>query len=210
MICMNNIEKAIEFVQELAGNYGAKNEDIPNAYVFRNNTKEDALNQGGAFFGLISPEEEVSGPYHDFSLVIFPDKDDKPWLISLVVGTLGFKNDYELAALPGARRLYSSIVSQDGFCKTSFLDIETNLPGSLKSKIPDMNKTLKSYSKLISACEIVWDPESEAGRKVIAGFVAAYARLRGFTRNADHRKAVKDAIDTAKAISEISKAKVDE
>jgi len=208
MILMNKIEKAIEFVQELAANFGAKSEEGINDYIFRNKTSKDALKQGGAFFGLISSEEEISGPYHDFSLVIFPDEGDNPWLISLVVGTLGFKNDYELAALPGVRRLYSSIVSQDGFCKTSFLDIETNLPGSLKSKIPDLNKSLNSYSKLISACEIIWDPESEAGRKVIAGFVAAYARLRGFTRNADHRRAVKDAIDTAKAMSDLSKAKV--
>jgi 5-methylcytosine-specific restriction protein B len=196
---MSKIERTIELVKELAENFGAKNKDIPNAYTFRNNTKEDALNQGGAFFGLISPEEETSGPYHDFSLVIFPDRDDNPWLISLVVGSLGFKNDYELAALPGARRLYSSIISQDGFCKTSFLDIESNLPKQLKLKIPNLDKTLQSYSKLISACEIIWDPESENGKKVIAGFVAAYAQLRSFSGNADQRKAV------SKAISEVSK-----
>lgn len=52
---MGKIERSIEFVKELAENFGAKNEDILNDYIFRNNTKEDALNQGGAFFGLISP-----------------------------------------------------------------------------------------------------------------------------------------------------------
>ena len=88
---MSKIERTIEFVKELAENFGAKNEDILNDYIFRNNTKDDALNQGGAFFGLISPEEEPSGPYHDFSLVIFPDKEDRPWLISLIVGSLDLK-----------------------------------------------------------------------------------------------------------------------
>jgi len=196
---MNKIERTIEFVKELAGNFGAKNEGLLNDYIFRNNTKEDSLNQGGAFFGLISPEEELSGPYHDFSLVVFPDKENKPWLISLVVGSLGFKNDYELAALPGARRLYSSIISQNGFFKTSFLDIESNLPRQLTLKIQNLDKTLKNYSKLISVCEIIEDPDSESGRKIIAGFIAAYARLRNFPRNTEQRKAV------SKAISEVSK-----
>ncbi|KKF98732.1 McrB family protein [Methanosarcina mazei] len=191
---MSKIERTIEFVKGLAANFGAKNGDLVSSYIFRNNTKEDALNQGGAFFGLISPDEEASGPYHDFSLVIFPDKDDKPWIISLVVGTLGFKNDYELAALPGVRRLFSSIVSEDGFCKTSFLDIESNLLKQIKTKVSNLDKSLQNYSKLISAYEIIWDPESENGKKIIAGFVAAYAQLRNFPRNSTQKKAVSKAI----------------
>jgi 5-methylcytosine-specific restriction protein B len=204
---MSKIERTIEFVKGLAANFGAKNGDLVSSYVFRNNTKEDALNQGGAFFGLISPDEEVSGPYHDFSLVIFPDKDDKPWLVSLVVGTLGFKNDYELAALPGVRRLFSSIVSVDGFYKTSFLDIESNLPKQFKLKIPNLDKNLQNYSKLISACEIIWDPESDDGREVVAGFVAAYAQLRNFPRNSAQRKAVSKAIAAVSKIEDVNEEK---
>ncbi len=202
---MNKIEKAIEFVRELAANFGAKSEEGANDYIFRNNTSKDALKQGGAFFGLISPEEETSGPYHDFSLVIFPDEGDKPWLISLVAGSLGFKNDYELAALPGVRRLYSSIIDQDGFCKTSFLDIESNLPKQFMSKIPHLNNSLKKYLKLITACNIIRDPSSEKDQKMIAGFVAAYAQIRNFAGNDPARNAIK------KAISEVAtKIEVDE
>jgi 5-methylcytosine-specific restriction enzyme B len=201
MVNMSKIDRCIEFVKELAENFGAKNENILSNYIFRNYTKEEAFNQGGAFFGLISPEEETSGPYHDLSLVIFPDKEDKPWLISLVVGTLGFKNDYELAALPGVRRLFYSIVSESGFCKTSFLDIESNLPKQLTSKIPNLEKSFKNYSKLILACEIILEPESEVGRKIIAGFIAAYSQLRNFPKNAEQRKAV------SKAVHEVSKVK---
>jgi 5-methylcytosine-specific restriction protein B len=207
MIPMSNIDRTIEFVKESAANFGAKNGDIVNNYIFRNNTKEDALNKGGAFFGLISPDEEASGPYHDFSLVIFPDKNDKPWLISLVVGTLGFRKDYELAALPGVRRLFSSIVSKNGFCKTSFLDIESNLPKQFKLKIPNFDKNLQNYSKLISACEIIRDPESENGRKIIAGFVAAYAQLRNFPQNSDQRKAVSKAIASISKIDDVNEEK---
>jgi len=34
---MNKIERTIEFVKELAGNFGAKNEGLLNDYIFRNN-----------------------------------------------------------------------------------------------------------------------------------------------------------------------------
>ena len=201
---MSKIERTIEFVKELAANFGAKNGDLVSDYTFRNNTKEDALNQGGAFFGLISLDEEVSGPYHDFSLVIFPDKENNPWLISLVVGTLGFKNDYELATLPGVRRLFSSIVSENGFCKTSFLDIESNLLKQIKLKAPNLDKSLQNYSKLISAYEIILDPETDDGRKVIAGFIAAYAQLRNFPRNSAQRKAVSKAIAAVSKIEDVN------
>lgn len=201
---MSKIERTIEFVKELAANFGAKNGDLVGDYIFRNNTKQDALNQGGAFFGLISPDEEVSGPYHDFSLVIFPDKENNPWLISLVVGTLGFKNDYELATLPGVRRLFSSVVSENGFCKTSFLDIESNLLKQIKLKAPNLDKSLQNYSKLISAYEIILDPESDDGRKVIAGFIAAYAQLRNFPRNSSQRKAVSKAIAAVSKIEDVN------
>lgn len=99
------------------------------------------------------------------------------------------------------RRLFSSIVSEGGFCKTSFLDIESSLPKQLTSKIPNLGKTLKNYSKLQLASEIIWDPESEVGRKIIAGFIAAYAQLRNFPGNAEQRKVV------SKTISEISRVK---
>ena len=70
---MEKIEKTMQYVQELAKRYGAKNEDELNKdYVWRHNVGAEALNTSGAFFGFINPEEEPSGPYHDFSLVIFP------------------------------------------------------------------------------------------------------------------------------------------
>jgi 5-methylcytosine-specific restriction protein B len=192
---MNKIERTIEFVKELAGNFGAKNEGSFNDYIFRNNTKEDSLNQGGAFFGLISPEEEPSGPYHDFSLVVFPDKENKPWLISLVVGSLGFKNDYDLASAPGVKRLFSSVISQNGFCKSSFLDIETDLPKPFKEKVSHLSKALKDYSKLLVACDIIFDPSSEEGKKIIRKFLAAYARLREFPTNEKHKKLVEEILE---------------
>lgn len=188
---MEKIQKTIQYIQELAERYGAKNKDELNKdYVWRNNTGTAALNEGGAFFGFISPEEDVSGPYHDFSLVVFPDKENKPWLVCLGVGSLGFKNDYELAGYPGVRRLFSSIIDTNGSCKTSFLDLETNVPKALQEKIPHLKNTIKTYSKVLPVCEIVSDPTITEGQKTIAGFVAAYARLRKWSSNAEQKKAI--------------------
>ena len=107
---MSIISDLVQFAQGKAEEYGGFNgTDQLADYVFRNNTREDALKQGGAYFGFISPDEEPAGPYHDLSLVIFPALDPiDPWLISLGVGTLGFKTDYELASLPGIRRLFAT------------------------------------------------------------------------------------------------------
>ena len=155
------IDKTIQYINELASNYGAKNDDeYLKSYIFRNNTKEDAFKKGGAYFGFILPEEEATGPYHDFSLVIFPDNENKSWIISLGVGSLGFKNDYELASLPGVRRLFSSIISQNGFCKTSFLDLETSLPTKFTLNVPNLKNTLTKYSTVLPACEIIQNPSS--------------------------------------------------
>lgn len=190
------INTTIQYIHELASNYGAKNDDdYLKSYIFRNNTKEDAFKKGGAYFGFISPEEEATGPYHDFSLVFFPDNENRSWIISLGVGSFGFKNDYELASLPGVRRLFSSIISQNGFCKTSFLDIETNLPTTFTLKISHLKNTLTKYSKVLPACEIIPDPSSQEGKKIIAGFVAAYADLRKWASNAKQRNAINKAID---------------
>ena len=190
------IDKTIQYINELASNYGAKNDDeYLKSYIFRNNTKEDAFKKGGAYFGFILPEEEATGPYHDFSLVIFPDNENRSWIISLGVGSLGFKNDYELASLPGVRRLFSSIISQNGFCKTSFLDLETSLPTKFTLNVPHLKNTLTKYSTVLPACEIIQNPSSPEGKKTIAGFVAAYADLRKWASNAKQRNAINRAIE---------------
>lgn len=173
----------------------------------RNNTGKEALNDDGAYFGFISPEEEQSGVFHDFSLTIFPsnpeDLDEagkiKPWLVCLGIGSSGFKNDYELASFPGIRRLYSRIINEEGFCKSDFSDIESSLPKKFRDnpKIAHFKKTLKknNYDKVLPACQIVDDPESDCGKKIIAAFVAGYAKLRDWPSNNGHRKAISDTLN---------------
>jgi Holliday junction resolvasome RuvABC ATP-dependent DNA helicase subunit len=191
------IENVRDFTRKTALGFGAKVENEFNkSYIERNNTRPDALNDNGAYFGFISPEEETSGPFHDFSLTIFPSSGDKSWLICLGVGSSGFKNDYDLATYPGVRRLFSKLIDENGFCKSDFSDIETNLPKSFidREELQHIKNTIKTYSKVLPACQIVEDPESDFGKQVIAAFIAAYAKLRGWGSNKAHREAISDAL----------------
>ncbi len=185
------------FIIEKAKEFGAKTDaEFNKPYILRNNTGADALKDNGAYFGFIHPEEDTSGPFHDFSLTIFPSNDSKPWLVCLGIGSYGFKNDYELSTYPGLRRLFSLLVDENGFCKSSFSDIETSLPKSILGHLSllHIKNTIKTYSKVLPACQIVENPESDEGKKVIAAFVAAYAKLRDWPTNNNHRKAIEGAL----------------
>lgn len=191
------IENIRQFIREKAAEFGAKTDNEFNKpYVERNNTGQEALKDNGAYFGFIHPEEEASGPFHDFSLTIFPNELGSPWLVCLGVGSSGFKNDYELATYPGLRRLFSKIVNENGFCKSDFSDIETSLPKSMSGSndLQHIKNTIKTYAKFLPACQIVDDPESIDGKKIIAAFVAGYAKLRDWPSNKDHRKAISEAL----------------
>lgn len=193
-----SIENIRQFIKEKAEQFGAKTDNEFNKpYVERNNTGQEALKDYGAYFGFIHPEEEASGPFHDFSLTIFPNDQSKPWLVCLGIGSSGFKNDYELATYPGLRRLFSKLTNERGFCKSDFSDIETSLPKSITGNLDlqHIKNTIKTYTKVLPACQIVDNPESEEGKQIIAAFVAGYAKLRDWPSNKDHRKAVSDALE---------------
>ena len=192
------IQNIRQFIEEKAQEFGAKTDNEFNkSYIERNNTKQDALKDNGAYFGFIHPEEEAAGPYHDFSLTIFPNDQDKPWLVCLGIGSSGFKNDYELATYPGLRRLFSKLINEKGFCKSDFADIETGLPKTIagSEELQHIKNTIKTYTKVLPACQIVENPESEEGKKIIAAFVAGYAKLRDWPSNKDHRKVISEALE---------------
>jgi len=193
-----SIDNIRQFIKDKAKEFGANTEvEFNKPYIERNNTGPEALKDNGAYFGFIHAEEETSGPYHDFSLVIFPTNQDSAWLICLGIGSSGFKNDYELATYPGLRRMFSNLTNDKGFCKSDFSDIETGLPKTITNN-PDLQhikNTIKTYTKVLPVCQIIDVPESDEGKKNIAAFVAAYAKLRDWPSNKDHRKAICDALE---------------
>lgn len=192
-----SIDNIRQFIKEKAEQFGAKiDNEFNKPYVERNNTGKEALKDNGAYFGFIHPEEETSGPFHDFSLTIFPNEINKPWLVCLGIGSSGFKNDYELATYPGLRRLFSKLVNDRGFCKSDFSDIETSLPKTItgNENLQHIKNTIKIYTKVLPVCQIVDNPESQEGKQIIEAFVAGYAKLRDWPSNKDHRKAITEAL----------------
>ena len=192
-----SIETIRQFIKDKAEEFGAKTtNEFNKPYVERNNTSSDALKDNGGYFGFIHPDEETSGPFHDFSLTIFPSDQNKPWLVCLGIGSNGFKNDYELATYPGLRRLFSKIIDDDGFSKSDFSDIETSLPRSFTNseKLLHLKNTIRTYTKVLPVCQIVDNPESQSGKAIISAFVAAYAKIREWPSNNNQRKAVSEAL----------------
>jgi len=192
------IDELIRYIKEQAQLFGAKQDATDKKdYIFRNNTRQDALDEDKApYFGLISPDEELSGQYHDLSLVIFPGSNyNDQWLVALGIGTLGFKNDYELAVVPGLRRSFASIIDpRRGFIKSSLLDMDSKLPKEFVQKIPEISKTIATYGKLLPACEII-DPKTNEGKIKISAFLAIYSSMRQWASNNNQKEQIRRAID---------------
>jgi DNA replication protein DnaC len=208
------LEEIINHLEAKAKEFGAKNVDeYSKDYILRRNIKKDAFENHRAFFGFIHPEEETSGPYHDFSFVVFPSNPDddsaRHWVVCLGIGSLGFKNDFELATFPGLRRLFNSIIDNEkSFCKTDFSDIETALPKSFlqNQEIVTLEKTLAKYKKVLPVCQIIEKPElnnediiENKSFQILEGFLAAYAKLRNWPSNNTQRKSVSEAIEKIKS-----------
>lgn len=67
------IDNIRSFIKQETEKFGAKIDWSKDRQEFeRNNTSPEALNDDGGYFGVISPEEDQSGVFHDFSLNIFP------------------------------------------------------------------------------------------------------------------------------------------
>ena len=193
-----SIESIREFIKNKAKEFGGQ---IDLDYIERNNTIDEAFNKGRAYFGLISLEEERQGPYHDFSIVIFPSKEvGKSWILALGVGSMGFKNDYELASYPGLKRLFSKIIKPDnGYIKSDFSNIEDGLPKEFfgREDIIHLKKAIdnsRGYGKVLPAIQILKDIESDETRDLISAFLAIYAKIKNWNSKSEFSTAIDQAL----------------
>ena len=139
-------------------------------FVFRKNVN-NPFPDTGAYFGCINEGEDNTGAYSDLSIVVFPSNEEESindrWIIALGVGSLGYKNDYELVSLPGTRRLFTKHLANisSSFVKNDFMDIETE--DGFKSfcdreNIPEtLANAVKNYRKVLIACSIL-NPNDES------------------------------------------------
>lgn len=179
------LSKAKEFGL-IAKNEGRTIIDPKGNSIIRNNLLDISFKEGSAFFAFLSSEEETAGPYSDFSFVIFPDKkeDIDACIVALGVGSSGFRNEYQLASLPGLRRLFLKLNSQDkSFFKTSFDDIESvssDLLNEVRANYPLLKTVIESYRTVLPASRIVRFEEEEEALDTIYTWLASYAKMRSW------------------------------
>lgn len=188
------LDKAEEF--GMVPQNGEKEASNPkgNAIV-RKNIKADAFKDGKAFFGFINKGEETSGRYSDFSYVVFPDDMDnvKACVVALVVGSNGFKNDYEVSSLPGLRRMFLRLNGEKAFFKTSFDDIETtssDLLKEAKASCYELSTVLTTYKTVLPAARILEFKENDEDEilNILYSWLATYADFRGWGTKAQQEK----------------------
>lgn len=187
------IQKAKSFGMESKNNFS----DIINIKgnaIIRKNISPEAYMNGTAFFSIISEEEETSGPFSDFSFTIFPEQNLGSCVVTLGVGSSGFKNDYQLASLPGLRRSFLKLRTEDDntFFKTTFDDIESTCSELLKAirfGYPRLVKVIDSYKTVLPAARIVdFTNNEEEALKIIYTWLATYAKMRGWGKAAQKRE----------------------
>lgn len=193
-------QKAIAFGMD-AKNDKTTITNVKGNAIVRENISPIAFVDGTAFFGFLSPEEDTTGPYSDFSFVVFPDNETNVsgCIVCLGVGSLGFKNDFHLASHPGLRRNFIKLNDADAFFKSSFADIETTaseLLKRVKANHPDLTNVIDKYKTVLPAARIVEfkDPEDPSNElEVVFQWLATYAKIRDWGTT-PHKKEVKKTL----------------
>lgn len=159
-------------------------------------------NDNVRYFAFINPVEAPSGPYSDFSLVFFPagDKEEK-YVMSIGVGSEGFRNDYELATTPGMRRLFLKLLPGDEvhypFCKPTFTDIETTVDFSAVEE--ETNIRLDKYRTVLSIGCLI-DTTNNEDMKVVEAWTAQYASIRKWASTKPQRIAIENAVNAVREL----------
>ena len=197
-VLFNEVHIQAEKFGMMAKNDGPQLAEPKGNAIIRKNLQPEAFAGGTAYFGFLNPEEETSGPYSDFSFVVFPDSNDNvtTCVVCLAVGSSGFRNDYQLAALPGLRRMFLKLRGRNTFFKASFDDIESTSTDLLK-KIPpsqtQLASVIKKYKTVLPASCIV-NPQEKEGIDTIYAWLATYAKIRSWGTNEKQRNAIKNSL----------------
>lgn len=179
--------------------------------ILRRNINFNDEDKNAQFFGYIRPEEADRGGYCDLSYVIFPQQNNGLCIIAIGIGSEGFRNDNDLAALPGLRRQFLKLldIKDDmGGCKTSFLDRESDVLPEFVQKVnllaPDLSTALNKYKKDLPIYQLV-NPDTDEGQKTLKAWLALYAQLRGWggkTQEPKIDKAIREGIIKVTKISD--------
>ena len=201
------LNESIDQIKKQAEEFGMRLKDEARSKqnaVWRNNTKEIS-EYSHSYFGFIREGEASSQSYSDISLVFFPNYENPSQLLmSLAVGTEGFKNDYELALQPGLRRSFFKLLPLDNhisFCKRLFSDI------SNRADFVQDGFSIDKYLQYL-LIGVVVNINDKSDWDIINGWLARYAQIRGWDSNKKIKNAVSKAIDKAR-VKEINNTEIE-
>ena len=197
----------VEFFEKTIASFGGVSRNTPK-YVLRKNINSP-FPDSGAYFGCINVGEEHTGAYSDLSIVVFPSNEEKTeqdrWIIALVVGSLGFKNDYHIVSLSGSRRVFLNCLGENSFIKNDFMDIETQDGFSsycTRHNIPEtLDKAVEKYRKVILACTLYDPNDFETGQNVIKLYLAIYANIRNWPTSKVQKREVNRIIQDRRPVA---------
>ncbi len=155
---------------------------------------EPKTDSGVPFAAYIHPSNPSSGPYGGMSFVIFP-ADNKPCLVSMVVGTQGLSPDEAILGRPGHARKLQAICAwlnkefgagkQVAWAKQDPTRVDLDMPAELAARWSAYQKVFKRYGKVIYAA-FVPSEDPEATSKAVAAFLDLMFEERGFTPLSKH------------------------
>ncbi len=196
----------LQFFQDIIAEFGGEGRNEKKKFILRKYLNDKgSWPAKGAYFGCIREGEDSSGAYSDLSIVVFPsneeNEDEDRWLINFGVGSMGYKNDYDIVSLPGIRRMFSKHLDmQNSFVKNDFMDIETSdgMKSFLGDKIPEtLQDAVENYTKVILSASLINPNDETATKNEIKKYLAIYADLRKWMSNSSQRKAVEKALNAA-------------
>ena len=199
---MENSEKFFEECVDTAINFGliqnTNGRKKQNVVIRKNLVNVDGNVQ---YFGFINPIEAPSGPYSDFSLVFLPTGKEDIYVMSIGVGSEGFRNDYDLANTPGMRRLFINLLPADEthhpFCKPKFVDIES--PVDFSAIEEETNSNLDKYRTVLSIGCLI-NATNEDDIALVKAWIAQYAEIRKWASTAKQRENIQKAINVVRGI----------
>ena len=175
--------------------------------IVRNNLSSSSYADGTAFFGFLNSAEETSGIYSDFSFVVFPEENLGSAVVSLGVGSAGFKDDGVKATSPGLRRSFIQLRSttEKVFFKTAFDDISTtsyDLLKEIRENYPSLESVIETYKTYLPAsCIVSLDEEHrDKSLEVVFQWLAMYAKMRNWGTK-DQQKKISQILENVPTLS---------
>lgn len=167
--------------------------------------------EGVSFAGLLPPESPPSGVYGGMSLCWFPiagNGDERATsLLTFVCGTRGLAPDEQTLGRPGHARILNAMRRYLGkrfripvWTKNDPTDLSQQFPQTIKQELPGFEQVLSRYGNYIYAAARV-PAETDRAQALVAAFLDAYARERGWLPRATARDEFNSYQDQLRAFS---------